>query len=138
MIPALIWKLHFASVAFMAGLIWLVQLVHYPLMSLVDRARFAEFHAAHSFRITWIVAPVMLLEAATAGLLPLMSVVEPKLAWICVGLTGVAFASTGLLSVPQHSRLSSGFAGDAHSRLVQTNWVRTIAWSIHLVICLWQ
>ncbi len=138
MIPALTWKLHFASVAFMTGLIWLVQLVHYPLMSLVDRGRFAEFHSAHSFRITWIVAPIMGLELVTAVLLPLLGAAEVQVAWICLALTGLVFASTALLSVPEHSRLSSGFLGDAHLRLVQTNWVRTVAWSIHLVICLFQ
>lgn len=133
-----VWKGHFAAVAFMTGLIWLIQLVHYPLMSLVDRTRFAEFHAAHSFRITWIVGPVMALELVTAGLLPVLLVREPLISYGCLGLTGLVFASTVFLSVPEHARIAGGFEVASHSRLVRTNWVRTIAWSLHLVICLLQ
>jgi hypothetical protein len=52
---------------FMTGLIWFVQVVHYPLMAAVGSPGFAAYEAAHSRRTTWVVAPVMLAEAATAA-----------------------------------------------------------------------
>jgi len=135
-----VWFLHFASVAFMTGLIWLIQLVQYPLMSRVAPSEFTSYHAAHSTRITFIVGPAMLLELATAAGL-VMAAASGKfshtLAWTCLALTAGVFASTAFLSVPQHAILGSGFDAAAHARLVSTNWVRTVLWTAHLVICVW-
>ena len=39
-------------------------------------------------------------------------------------------ASTILLQVPAHRRLSTGFDAGVHRRLVRTNWVRTVGWSL--------
>ncbi len=140
----LLWVLHFASVAFMTGLIWLVQLVHYPLMNRVDRERFVDFHAAHSSRITLIVAPVMVVELLSAlGLVlqsssaALTSHFPSLLARTCLAMSIGVFASTAFLSVPEHGRLRSGFDEESHERLVKTNTVRTILWSVHLLICIW-
>ena len=45
-------------------------------------------------------------------------------------------ASTVLLQVPLHSRLAQRWnAADAH-RLVQTNWIRTVGWSVRGVLAL--
>jgi len=44
--------------------------------------------------------------------------------------------STGFWQVPAHRRLEGGFDVATHRRLVQTNWVRTVAWSARAVIAL--
>ncbi len=137
---SILWLAHLSSVAFMTGLIWLVQLVHYPLMRLVDPRRFAEFHALHSSRITFIVGPAMVLQLVTAGALvlsPAWNGVSVVVSWTCLVLSVGVFASTAFLSVPQHAILGSGFDVSAHSSLVTTNWVRTLLWSLHLGVCLW-
>ena len=120
----------------MTGIIWFVQVVHYPLFNLVSDRQWTEFHRAHSFRITWIVAPLMLLELIAAiyfFFLPagIMSRGEKDIAFLLVVLI---WASTFGLQVPQHNRLAKVFLPDAHRRLVTTNWVRTIAWSARSVI----
>ncbi len=131
-----LWLLHSASVWFMTGLIWLVQLVHYPLMDQVAPERFETFHAAHSGRITWIVLPVMLTQLGTALLLQVQSPagLGSEVRWGCLGLSLAVFAATGLLSVPAHSRLASGFQAGAHRFLVLGNWVRTLAWTAHAAL----
>lgn len=131
--PAEAWTLHFAATAFMTGLIWLIQRVHYPMLAHVERGGFASSHAFHSARITPIVAPAMVLEAATGVAL----VLGPggASAWVCLGLSAVCWLATALLSVPEHSRLAGGHDEAALRRLVATNWVRTIAWSAHLGVC---
>ena len=48
-----------ASTLFMTGLIWFVQVVHYPLFDRVGAARFVPYHAAHSRRTSWVVAAPM-------------------------------------------------------------------------------
>ena len=133
-----IWPAHFAAVGFMTGLIWLIQLVHYPLMNRVSDSQFAEFHAAHSARITWIVGPVMSLELLTATALAWIPEVFPGTqgeAWLCLLLTGFVFLTTAIFAVPEHTRLARGFDRAAHSRLVARNWWRTLAWSAHLGLC---
>ena len=51
----------FATV-FMVGLIWFVQIVHYPLYANVGREQFPEYEALHNRLTTWVVGPAMLLE----------------------------------------------------------------------------
>ena len=135
-----LWCLHLGSVLFMTGLIWLIQLVQYPVMSEVGRDAFRGFHAFHSSRITWIVLPTMLAQLATAGLLLTSANPESgafRVTLLCAGLTVIVFASTAFLSVPAHQVLAQGFDAEAHRRLVQTNWVRTLAWSFHSLLVLY-
>jgi hypothetical protein len=64
--------------------------------------------------------------------------------WIAIaGLVavGMIWASTIFLQVPCHNRLLSGFDLDTYRRLVNTNWIRTLLWSLRgavLVYVLWQ
>jgi uncharacterized membrane protein len=131
--------LHLAVTAFLCGLIWVVQLVHYPMFERVERDGFAAFEAVHQRRITWIVMPAMVVEAATAGWWMLASwrAGEPVLATaLNAGLVVVIWASTAWLQVPQHARLARGFDRDAHRRLVASNWLRTAAWSTRTALLL--
>ena len=58
----MIFQVHVGATLALVGLIWTVQLVHYPLMAEV-RTGFARYHELHRERITWIVAPLMGAEA---------------------------------------------------------------------------
>lgn len=119
---------HLAVTWFLVGLIWVIQLVHYPLMRLVSPERFVEFETAHCNRITWIVAPAMGFEALSglwcAALLP-----YDVLFTVSLALLGVVWASTSFVQVPLHNQLSNGFDERCIGRLVRTNWLRTIAWT---------
>ena len=50
---------HLISTWFMTGLIWLVQIVHYPLFTFVDKSNYNSFQNAHMLRIGILVIPVM-------------------------------------------------------------------------------
>ncbi len=54
--------LHALSTVFMTGLIWFVQVVHYPLKAMVDTGSFTAYQRAHQTRTAWIVGPPMLVE----------------------------------------------------------------------------
>jgi uncharacterized membrane protein len=128
-----------AATLFMTGVIWFVQIVHYPLFSAVGTVEFARYELSHTRLVTWVVAPPMLLELGTALLLlaaPPRGVSVPAL-WAGVALVLVLWASTVLLQIPQHNALVSGFAADAHRRLVIGNWLRTFAWSARSALLLW-
>ncbi len=112
----------------LVGLIWVVQLVIYPQFGAAGRAGFAAYHAGYTRRIAWIVGPLMLAEAATAGM---MFWQGERAAWFLVslGLLAINWLSTALVQVPLHGKLEQGFAEDAWRALVRTNWVRTVAWT---------
>jgi multidrug transporter EmrE-like cation transporter len=115
----------------MTGIIWFVQLVQYPSFAQVDPTSFQAFHAHHSSAISFIMAPLMVLEAlsAFAFLWAPLRVQSSWQIWLGIGLVIVIWASTILLQVPAHSRLGSGFDEDSWRLLVSSNWVRTVAWS---------
>jgi hypothetical protein len=125
---------------FMVGVIWFVQVVHYPLFSRVGGEGFALYSEAHSRLTTYVVGPLMLVEAATGLLLVFRRPAEIPLwaALVGLALVGLIWASTALLQVPRHTALGSGFDRAALSGLVLTNWVRTAAWSVRGALVLWM
>ncbi|BCS31361.1 hypothetical protein TBR22_A05610 [Luteitalea sp. TBR-22] len=128
-----------AATWFMTGLIWMVQVVHYPLFSHADRAAYPAFADAHSRLITPVVGPAMLVELATAlWLVQARPAAFPaRWAWVGAGLVGVIWLSTAFVQVPLHGQLGSGYDARVHSALVATNWVRTVAWSLRAILMGW-
>ncbi len=123
----------FATFA-MTGLIWFVQVVHYPLFALIPDAQHSRYAARHQTLTGWVVGPLMLVELA-ASLLPLWPAWRPVFvgatgAVLGFVLVGLIWVSTGLVQVPLHERLLSGLDKRAIRRLVVTNWIRTVAWSL--------
>ena len=118
-----------ASTLFLVGLIWFVQIVHYPLFAAVPASASAAYERAHTERTTWVVIVPMLIELGSAVWLAALPGEDRALRYVGVGLVGLVWASTFFLQVPMHERLSSGFDTSAHMRLVLTNWIRTAAWT---------
>ncbi len=132
--------LHAVATLLMLGVILVVQLVHYPLFQYVRAGDYEAFQAAHMRRITWIVAPTMTTELATAGWIAWAppAGVPSWMAWTGLGLVLFIWAVTGLVQVPLHTRLAKGFDAAAHRRLVTTNWLRTGAWAVRAGLVLWM
>lgn len=134
---AVIWA-HALSTTLMTGVIWFVQIVHYPLFARVGADAFAAYEQAHQTRTTIVVGPLMLIEAATAGVILISRLGDPLTesyaAWCGFGLVVVIWASTALVQVPLHRRLQAGYDVRAGRLLVTTNFVRTVAWSVRTII----
>jgi len=137
-VSSLILSLHCASTLALFGLIWFVQVVHYPLFSLVGREHFVEYERLHQMRTTWVVAPLMSIEALTASLILVSNLTSPErtLAWFGWILLLLIWLSTAFLQVPLHRRLAAGYDSQTATRLVRSNWVRTIAWTMRGVVAL--
>lgn len=123
---------HAVSTLVLVGLIWTIQVVHYPLFPAAAGPGFPAFEAAHSSRITAVIAlpwavqgltTVLLLAAPPAG-------VPRSLVWLVALLAAVPVAVTVVWSVPAHGVLATGFDAAAHASLVATNWLRTAAWTL--------
>lgn len=115
----------------LAGLIWTIQLVHYPLMAKVGAEAFSAYHVRHTGSITGLVAPLMAAEVFLAISLVVWrpQEVPAGAAWVALGLVAVCWLSTAFIQVPLHSRLAEAFDAEAHRSLVTTNWLRTAAWT---------
>ena len=125
---------HAAATLYMTGVIWFVQIVHYPLFSLVGEPGFPAYEREHVRRTGRVVAGPMLIELASA--VAVVWMVGGLLAWIGLALLGVIWMSTWLWQVPAHRRLEARFDAPAHARLTRTNWVRAAAWTARSVIAL--
>ena len=131
---SVLFTFHNAATLALVGLIWTVQLAHYPLFAQVGRESFKAYHQRYTRQITWVVAPLMLTELTTAAWLVLAGARDP---WLLASLVPLAFnwLSTWRVQIPLHDKLAAGFDAQAHQRLVATNWWRTAAWTLR-GICL--
>lgn len=138
--------LHAAATWAMVGLIWFVQIVHYPLFATVARLAqnapededFSLYAERHQQLTTLVVAPLMLGEAFSSVALFYVlddGPVDPLL-WTGVGLLFAIWLSTAIIQVPLHGQLAHAYEAHAQRRLVRSNWLRTFAWSARGVIAL--
>lgn len=127
--------------AFMAGVIWLVQLAHYPLFAVVEGDHSTGRFRANQRRTAAVVMPPMLVEGITAALVALApppGVGRPA-ALAGLALVGLLWLSTALVQMPLHERLGrDGHDPATIARLVRGNWVRTIAWTARAALAAWM
>lgn len=114
-------------------LIWLVQLIIYPGFQYCAPAELAVWHPRYSQLITLIVGPLMLAQVALVGW---ETYRQPSWAnGLSVVLVAGMWLATGFVSVPIHRAIDSGDLSPATlARLVDTNWIRTIGWTIVFVL----
>ena len=58
-------------------MIWFVQFVHYPLVEAVGFDHFVAYESAHQKRTSWVVGPLMGVEACPLSPLPPRCVTRP-------------------------------------------------------------
>lgn len=129
--------LYLASSLFLTGLIWFVQIVHYPLFDAVKDMS-GEYYRLHAAKTGWVVVLPMVVQMGCAAWFAL----RPgewdgglmRLLFVTVVLVWIA---TFTLSVPQHNLLANGYNEQAVRMLVHTNWIRTVLWSAHAAGLLW-
>jgi hypothetical protein len=124
------------STLVLTGIIWTVQLVHYPLMALVGRDAFVSYEASHSPRMAAVVVLPWTVQGITTAwlLVERPAAVGAPLVWSGAVAAALTVIVTVAWSVPAHERLARGFDERVHARLVQTNWLRTVAWTTHATI----
>jgi hypothetical protein len=131
---------HAAVSLALAAVLWVVQLVVYPAFRWIEPSRFVLWHEGYTGAVTWVVAPLMLLQlAGVAARYLFLESLEPL--WLLeAACTLAAWAVTVFVSVPLHSRLQEELPPALRlavmRRLVQTNWPRTVAWSV-CAFCSW-
>ncbi len=122
----------------MFGLIWFVQLVHYPLFRRIPPDTFVAYETEHANRTGYLAFPLMFAEllSALALLVPRLRpfTIPASQAIAGAALVGVLWASTVFLQIPLHNRLHRAYDPAAIQRLIAGNWLRTAAWTARAVL----
>ncbi len=125
----------------MFGIIWFVQIVHYPLFVEIVPASFTRYETAYANRMGYIAGPLMVAELLSAVLLLVpalrLGTIPASQAWWGLGLVGLLWASTAFIQVPLHNQLHMGYSLGAIHRLVRSNWIRTVAWTARAALVLY-
>ena len=122
--------------AMLTGLIWIIQIVHYPGFLRVGAHAFPDYHHHHTQSISYVVIPLMLSELAVSIVLPLVYL--PNISWLVYSASGMVlllWLITLLKFAPLHGKLTArGYDELLIRQLVRANWIRTIVWSIRTII----
>ena len=125
--------LNVISAFLLTGVIWTIQLVHYPSFHYIDKLSFTNFHNFHERRISIIVMPLMLIELITSIALYIHNMWSIIFA-LNLLIVGLIWCSTFFVQVPIHSILSEKKDKNLIEKLVNTNWIRTFLWSTRMLL----
>lgn len=129
--------MHLALASIMVGVIWVIQLVHYPSFRFTDREKYVSFQIFHMRNISFIVVPVMILEFLSGLLLVLYHSNHESLLRISFILLLIIWLVTALFFAQIHQKLSKGYDETLVRNLVSLNWIRTLLWTIRTIIILY-
>ena len=127
--------LHLAATLFMTGVIWFVQVVHYPLILFVPSSSRITYCKTNAKRTSFVVLPPMLVELGTA--IAMCFLASGSIYWfVNLLLLTLIWMSTFLIQVPLHNHLGQKTEDSFVERLVATNWIRTALWTLRSVMLL--
>jgi hypothetical protein len=129
--------IHLAATVWMAAIYAFVQWVHYPMFARLREEGYADAHAFHCRRISYLVGPGFLLEAGCAAAL-VFATDAPQWHWAIVGgiLCVANLALTFFFAVPLHDRLSRRCDPVVLAKLLRVNGWRTVAAGLRVAVAL--
>ena len=125
--------LNVISAFFLTGVIWTIQIVHYPSFHYIDKLSFVNFHQFHERRISIIVMPLMILELISSVALYFNDMSNHTFLLNLI-IVGLIWCSTFFIQVPIHNILSQKKDNRMIEKLVNTNWIRTFLWSMRMLL----
>lgn len=126
---------HFLSTSLMVGIIWVIQLLHYPTFHFIKESDYVKFQHFHMQRISFIVVPVMILELLSAFIL--VYYIPSNLLTLCLIILLVIWLITFVFFTKLHQSLLDGYDKKIVDKLVRINWSRTVLWSLRLIILIY-
>ena len=124
--------LHAIPTVAMAGVIWFVQIVHYPLYRMVGPEQFVAYERQHCRTISFVVMPLMLAEVAVA--LALLILDLSAFTGLNLALIVAVWLITFTVQVPLHQKLLEGKNLQTIELLVRGNWWRVVVWGLKALI----
>jgi hypothetical protein len=124
--------------AYLVGLIWLIQLAHYPAFRAIAADQWSAFHRLHTSAMGLLAGGPMIVALVVGAWLSGRAVLSPGggdlRQHLVLACELVAWGVTFLVAVPLHDRLAGGPDPALIDRLISSNWVRTAAWTAKLAL----
>ena len=127
--------LHAIVTFLLTGLIWVIQLVHYPMFQFLDSQAYSKAMSFHQQRISIIVVPLMLFEL-------LSGVYLAHAQWsslarfhsINIALIVIIWIHTFGLMVPFHKNIPIQPNHELLKKTLCHHWIRTLSWSVKSIL----
>ena len=132
----LIEYIHLISTSMMVAIIWIVQILHYPTFKFIDQKKYEEFQDFHMKRISYIIIPIMLVELSSGVIVLIIDSSLYTPFGVSLMLLIFIWILTALLFSKVHTYLLKGYDEDSINKLIGLNWIRTVSWTIRLIILL--
>lgn len=126
--------IHLLSTSIMVGVIWVIQLLHYPSFHFIQKSNYSKFQQFHMDRISLIVIPAMVIEFIT-GIMMLQFGFSSNILFISsLFILLIIWGITFVFFTKMHQGLISGYDEVIVNRLISINWSRTLLWSLRLLV----
>ena len=131
---SLILYIHLIFTSIMVGVIWVIQLVHYPSFHFIKPDMYTVFQKFHMEKISIIVMPIMIAELITVLLLLYNKDSKNTLIIISFILLIMIWGITAVFFSGVHNKLITGYQETIVNNLVVMNWIRTLLWTMRLLL----
>lgn len=123
----------------MLGIIWFVQLIHYPLLNKIKQG-FTQYERSHIKRAACFIGPLLVIDFITSILLVAFEETSAltRLATANLVFNAVFWVWTFIYQMPQHQKLAIGFSKKTVDKLVLTNWFRAFIWTLKAATLIWM
>lgn len=119
----------------LAGIIWFVQLVQFPLFQQVKPAHFLRYEISFKQSSSWFLLVFFLLEAyGTIGVLAIHRAEHPLLVWSNLILFAFVWITTIGITTPIHTSLMQRYLPEKIRLLHSANWLRTVGWTLKAAV----
>ena len=125
---------HLIFTSIMTGVIWVIQIVHYPSFHFIEKEFYTAFQKFHMNKISIIVIPIMLAELITGMMLFLDKSSKSPFLIISFVILVLIWLITGVFFSKAHNELIAGYQELVVNQLVAMNWIRTLLWTLRLLL----
>ena len=125
---------HLIFTSIMTGVIWVIQIVHYPSFHFIEKELYTAFQKFHMNKISIIVMPIMLAELITGIMLFLDKSFKSPFLIISIIILVLIWLITGVFFTKAHNELIAGYQELVVNQLVAMNWIRTLLWTLRLLL----
>ena len=125
---------HLIFTSIMTGVIWVIQIVHYPSFHFIEKELYTAFQKFHMNKISIIVMPIMLAELITGVMLFLDKSSKSPFLTISIIILVLIWLITGVFFTKAHNELIAGYQELVVNQLVAMNWIRTLLWTLRLLL----
>ena len=126
--------IHLIATSIMVGVIWVIQLVHYPSFHFIELKQYTTFQRFHMSRISFVVIPAMLTELFTLILIIISTDPIDTLLTVSGLLLVLIWLMTAVFFSGVHQKLTLGYDKTVVDKLVKLNWGRTLLWTLRLLL----